>query len=495
MEDDKTLQKRTIHGMLWSFMDTAGTQVIQLVVHLILARLLTPKDFGIVGIVTIFIALSSVFVDGGLTNGLIREKESTQEDYSTIFYFNLFMAIILYILLFISAKYISFFFEQPQLISIIKVIGLVLIINAFGLIQRTILTKSINFRTQMKINFVSSVLSGVIAIICAVRGWGVWSLVIRTLAMQFIQAALLCISNRWLPSLVFSITSFKRLFQFGWKLLLSNLITQLYNNIYSFIIGKGFSASTLGYFSNAMKFSDTAAYSLSVSVEKVSFPVLSSIQDDKERLKRGYKKIIKNAAYITFPVMLGLAAIAEPLLRALLGEAWLPSIPYFQLLCIAGMLIAIQSINLSVLQVKGRSDLFLKLGLIQKLIGFIAIGVVLFLNLGIMGLLYAMIVDSCISYFVNASYSKRFLDYSIPEQLNDFKKIFFIAVIMAGLTYSLSYLFVFNDFLMVLIQVVFGITVYIVLSLIFKVEELKTIYQILQPIRERIFKKVMPTRG
>ncbi|UJF15385.1 lipopolysaccharide biosynthesis protein [Jeotgalibaca sp. MA1X17-3] len=312
MEKEKTLQKTTIHGMLWSFMDTAGTQVIQLIVHLILARLLTPKDFGIVGMVTIFIALSSVFVDGGLTNGLIREKESTQEDYSTIFYFNLSMAIILYILLFASAEYISVFFEQPQLVNIIKVIGLILIINAFGLIQKTILTKNINFRTQMKINVFSSILSGVIAIVCAISGWGVWSLVVRTMAMQFIQASLLCISNRWFPSLVFSISSFKRLFQFGWKLLLSNLITQLYGNLYSFIIGKSFSATTLGYYSNAVKFSDTAAYSLSVSVEKVSFPVLSSIQDDTARLKRGYKKIIKNAAYLSFPIMLGLAAIAEP---------------------------------------------------------------------------------------------------------------------------------------------------------------------------------------
>ena len=494
MENEKTLQKTTIQGMIWSFMDTAGTQVIQLIVQLILARLLTPKDFGIVGMVTIFIALSSVFVDGGLTNGLIREKDSTQEDYSTIFYFNLLMAVILYILLFISANYISLFFEQPQLTSIIRVVGLVLIINAFGLIQRTMLTKKINFRTQMKVNVISSILSGVIAITCALNGWGVWSLVVRTLAMQFIQATLLCVINRWLPSLVFSISSFKRLFQFGWKLLLSNLITQLYNNIYSFIIGKGFSATTLGYFSNAMKFSDAAAYSLSVSVEKVSFPVLSSIQDDKERLKKGYKKIIKNAAFITFPVMLGLSAIAEPLLRTLLGTAWLPSIPYFQLLCVAGMLIAVQSINLSVLQVKGRSDLFLKLGLVRKVMGLTIIGIVLLLQLGIMGLLWGMVIDSFLSYFINAAYSKRFLDYSIPEQIKDLKTIFFIAVTMAGLTYSLSYLFTMNDFLMIVVQAIFGISVYVFLSFVFKVEELKTIYQILEPIHKKIFKKVIPSR-
>lgn len=494
MENENTLQKRTIQGMIWSFMDTAGTQVVQLIVHLILARLLTPEDFGIVGMVTIFIALSSVFVDSGFTNGLIREKETTQEDYSTIFYFNLLTALVFYFLLFISAEYISSFFGEPQLVAIIKVIGLVLIINAFGLIQRTMLTKKINFRTQMKINVLSSILSGVIAITCALRGWGVWSLVVRTLAMQAIQATLLCISNRWLPSLVFSITSFRRLFQFGWKLLLSNLISQLYNNLYSFIIGKGFSATALGYYSNAVKFSDTAAYSLSISVEKVSFPVLSSIQEDTERLKRGYKKIIKNAAYISFPVMLGLAAIAPPLFRTLLGESWIPSIPYFQVLCLSGLLIALQSINLSVLQVKGRSDLYLKLSLLRKISGFVAIGLVLFFRLGIMGLLWALVVDSCITYFINAAYSKRFLDYSIPEQLQDIKLFFIMSVLMAGLTYSLSYLLPLNDFLMVIIQVLVGIGSYILLSLLFKVEELKTIYQILQPVQDKILKRMAPTR-
>ncbi|OJF90748.1 lipopolysaccharide biosynthesis protein, partial [Alkalibacterium sp. 20] len=391
MEND-TLKNKTIDSMIWSFVDNIGSQVIQLIIQLFLARLLTPRDFGIIGMVTIFIALSQVFIDSGFTNGIIREKNVSQDDYSTIFFFNLFMAVILYILLFASAGYISAFFEVPQLVLIVKVLGLVLIINAFGLIQKTILTKKIDFAIQMKVNLISSVVSGIIAIGFALAGFGVWSLVIRNLIMQLLQAILFSLANQWKPALVFSKSSFKRLFSFGWKLLVASLLSKIYENIYALIIGRGFSTVSLGFYTNARKLSETFSFSVASSVEKVSYPVLSNIQDDPERLKSGFKKIVKNSVFLTFPAMLGLVTVAAPAFRLLLGENWIPAIPYFQIISLSGMLTSLNSINLNILQVKGRSDLFLKLSIYRKITGFMMIGFVLFFNLGIMELLWALVI-------------------------------------------------------------------------------------------------------
>lgn len=290
MQENNSLKEKTIVGLLWSFSDLIANQGIQFIIQVILARLLAPKDFGIIGMITVFIAISQSFIDSGFSNALIREKKPSQEDYSTVFYFNLIMAILMYIILFISAEAVGSFFEEPQLMDILRVISLVLIINSFGLIQRTMLTKNINFKTQTKINLISSISSGIIAVIFAYMGFGVWSLVIRTLSMQFIQSILLCISNRWVPSLLFSIDSFKRLFGFGWKLLISGIINTLYDNLYFLIIGKVFSAVELGYYTNAQKLRDVASQSITSSVQKVSYPALSSIKEEEEKLRFAYKK-------------------------------------------------------------------------------------------------------------------------------------------------------------------------------------------------------------
>lgn len=484
--ENNTLKNKTIESMIWSFMDNIGSQFIQLLIQLFLARLLTPTDFGIIGMVSIFIVLSQVFIDSGFTNGLIREKEVSQDDYSTIFFFNLFTATVLYVLLFASAGFISRFFAVPQLVPIVRVLGLVLIINACGLIQTTILVKKINFRVQMKVNLFSSLFSGGIAIAMAYAGFGVWSLVMRTLIMQVLQAISYTLINRWVPSWVFNIESFKRLFSFGWKLLVSSLLSRVYENIYAVIIGRGFSTVSLGFYTNARRLSDTFSYSVASSVEKVSYPVLSNIQDDPVRLKNGFRKIIKNSVFIAFPVMLGLAAVAPPMFRLLLGDNWIPAIPYFQILSLSGMLTSLNAINLNILQVKGRSDLFLKLSLYRKLIGLAMIGIVMFFQFGVMGLLWALVIDSYICYFVNSFHSKALISYSALEQINDIKLIFMNSVIMAVVTYSLSYLLPINDFFMIIVQITVGIFIYILLSYVLKVEELTTIYDILKPIQKKL---------
>jgi O-antigen/teichoic acid export membrane protein len=489
MNDRDRLKIKTVWGVIWSLSSTLGKQFIQLLIQIVLARLLMPEDFGIIGMVTIFITISQVFIDSGFTNGLIRDKDSTQEDYSTIFFFNLMVAGILYLTLFASAGQISNFYGKPELVNLIRVLSLVLVINAFGLIQRTILIKSLNFKAQMKIDLVSSIVSGIIGIIFALFGLGVWSLVIRTLIMQLMQSVLLSLSNRWSPSLVFSTSSFKKLFSFGWKLLVSTIISRLYDNIYYLIIGRVFSAVDLGFYTNARKLKDTAADSITSSIQNVSFPVLSNIQNDAERLKRGYQKIIRNTVFITFPLILGLAAVAKPLFIILLGEKWLPAIPYFQIMCLSAQLNPLQAINLNMLQVKGRSDLFLKAGIYKRIIFFTSIGIVVFLHMGITALLWTSVINSYIAYIINTFYSRKLVSYSILEQIKDIKTTYIIAGTMALVTYSLGYILKFGDLIILVIQINVGVVFYIVLSFIFKVEELTTIYNIINPICRKLSNK------
>jgi len=479
MQEQTSLKNKTIAGMFWSFSDIIAKKGIQFVIQVFLARLLLPKDFGIIGMITVFISVSQSIIDSGFGNALIRENKVSQEDYSTVFYFNLVMAIVMYIVLFFSVNAISSFFNEPQLVAILRVLALVLIINSFGLIQRTMLVKNIDFKTQTRISVVSSVSSGVIGIIFAYLGYGVWSLVIRMLSMQFILSLLLCLSNKWIPYLVFKMDSFKRLFGFGWKLLVSGLIETLYKNIYYVVIGKLFSAIELGYYTNAQKLRDTVSQSITMSVQKVSYPVLSSINGENERLRLGYKKILKNSVFITFPMMIGLAVIANPFINLLFGANWVASIPYFQVLCFAGMLFPLHAINLNILKVKGRSDLFLGLEVIKKVVGITFIGIVLLLKLGIMGLLWAAVLNSYVAYFINSYFSAELLSYSTKEQIKDIMPIFIVSILMGTLVYFSGTVLPHNYFIKLLVQIFIGVVTYIGISRIAKVEELKTVYDLI----------------
>lgn len=486
---NENLKSRTLTGMLWTFSDTIGTQVIQLIVQIILARLLLPRDFGIVGIVLVFISVSNVFLNGGLANGLIREKDTTQADYSTVFFFNLITSIVFYIALFFSAGLVSSFFSQPELESIIRVVGVLLIIGSLSLIQRIILSKEINFKIQTQINIFSALLSGMVAIICAVIGLGVWSLVIKMVLMSIIQSVMLIYVKRWRPSLVFSLTSFKRLFTFGSKIILSEIIRTLYENIYYVIIGASFSATTLGYFANARRLSEAAATSITAAVNKVSFPVLSKIRLDKERLKRGYRSIIKTSSFIIFPSMIGLISIAPVLFEVILGENWIPAIPYFQILCLAGILTPIISINSNLLLVQGRSDLFLYLNIATRSMGVILISLVFFLNLGIYGLLWVSVIDSGLSFLIYAKYSKKMIGYSLYEQVKDVFKTLSLSLLMGSILVFIPTLVQNKSLILLIIQVLFGGLLYIGLSIVFRSEELKMILEISSPIIKQLNQK------
>lgn len=471
--------------MIWSFTDTMGKQFIQLFVQIILARLLLPEDFGLIGIVMVFIGLSHVFVESGFTKGLIRDPEADQKDFSTVFYINLGVSILLYLGLYAGAGVISDFFDQPKLVAITRVLGLVLIINAFGLIQRTILIKEVNFKVQTQISFLSSVIAGGIAIFMAYRGFGVWALVIKMMLTQLLQAVMLSYYNRWLPSLIFSGSSFKRLFNFGWKLLAASLVASLYKEINYIIIGRLSSAADLGFYTKARSFKDTAANSITKSVKLVSFPVLSSIQNDPVYFKKGYKKIITNSAYISFPVMLGLAAITPQLFPLLLGENWNQAIGYFQILALAGLVQPINAINQNIVQVKGRSDLFLRLEIIKKVIGVLLLMTALLLGLGVVGLLWATVISSYIGLYISTWYSKDLAGYSFFEQIKDLRKIIFITLIMGGAVHLAGMLIDLSNLPVVLIQIGVGVTVYTSLSFLWKLDEFYTIFNGLIKVKKK----------
>lgn len=477
--NNNTVKNTTVKGLAWSFTELIAKQGIQLVIQIILARLLVPEHFGLIGMITIFIALSNSIVQSGMDQALIREKNPTQTDYSTVFFFNLFVAVCIYLILFVSAPTISNFFNEPQLIEIIRVLMIIVIINAVGVIQRVILIRKVDFKTQTKISIIAGLCSGVIAIILALTGFGVWSLVVQTIMMQLVQVIFLYINYRWKPSLNFSISAFKNFFNFGYKLLLSGLIDTTYKNIYFVIIGKLYPAAHLGYYTNASKFRDVASQSITQAIQKVTYPVLSSIKEDEERLSYSYKKLIKITAFLYFPFMLGLAVTSSNFIPLLLGEQWLPSVLYFQLLSVAGMLYPIHSINLNILKVKGRSDLFLKLEIIKKSVLSLLILFAVLLETGIVGLIGAAIINSFISLFINMHYSGREISYSFLKQIKDLLPIFFSSIVMSLIIHFVSsYLFGIY-FIDLLIEILIGIVTYIIVSKLIKVDAFNDVYKVI----------------
>lgn len=407
-----------------------STQVTQFIIGLILARILSPEEFGLVGMITVFLAISQSLADGGFGEALIRKKDATDSDFSTVFYFNLLVSIVIVVLFYLLAPAIASFYGRPELTDIARVLGFIILINAISITQRTQLTRKVDFRKQMKINLVSAVVSGVVAIILALKGFGVWSLVWRSVIRSSMQAIMLWISSRWLPSLVFSRDSFRSLFSFGSKLLLTGLIDTIYNNIYLLIIGKYFTATQLGYYSRADQFSRLISHNLTRTVQRVSYPVLSQVQDENTRLREGYRKLIMATMFLAFFMMLGMAAIAESLIITLIGVKWLPSVEYLQLLCLAAALYPLHALNMNILNIKGRSDLLLKLEVVKKLFAIPVIIIGIFL--GIRMLLAGMVLHSLASYFLNSYYSGRLIAYPAREQLGDILPSFLIALVVSS---------------------------------------------------------------
>jgi teichuronic acid exporter len=478
------IKEKTISGMIWSFIDSIAGQGITFIVGIILARILSPKEFGLIGIIAVFIAISQSFIDSGFRQALIRKQNCTQNDYSTVFYFNIIAAIFFYILLFACSKSIGNYFNEHDLQELIKVLGLILIISSFTMIQSTLLTKYIDFKLQAKISVIASIISGIISIYMAYTGWGVWSLVALTLVKSTISSLLLWFWNKWKPIWYFSSKSFKELFSFGSKLLVSGLIDTIYRNVYYLVICKYFAAAELGYYTRADQFQSMPSSNLQGIIGRVSFPVLSAIQDDIPRLRDAYKKLIRSTMLITFVLMLGMAAIARPMILTLIGEKWEPCVIYLQLLCFVGMFYPLHALNLNMLQVQGRSDLFLRLEIIKKAmaIPIIIIGVIW----GIKAMILGMMVNTLIAYYLNSYWSGRFIDYSFMAQIKDILPSLLLAIVMSSVVFVEGLFIPMSSLPLMIIQLITGALITIVLCEVFHFNDYLYIRDI---VKEKFIKK------
>ena len=461
-----SLKQKTISGLSWSFIERIVSQGSKFIVGIILARLLLPKEFGLIGMLVIFTDLANAFIDSGFSQALIRKINCSDKDYSTVFYFNLAVGVVIYFILFFNAGFIAAFFNEPQLIKILRILGLSIIINSFGLIQSTILIKEINFKLQSKITLISATGSGLISIILAIMGFGVWALVWRFILLNFITTILLWIWNKWQPKILFSLSSFREMFTFGSKLLVSGLLDTLYNNIYYVVIGKFFSAAELGFYTRANSFSTLPSSNLDAIIQRVSYPVLSEMQDDEKRLKANYKKLIINTMFITFILMFFLAATAKSVILTLIGPKWTPSIILLQLLCFVMLLYPLHSLNLNILKVKGRSDLFLKLEIIKKILAIPIIFVGIYY--GINAMIIGMIIFSFIAYILNSHWSGRLINYSVKEQVLDILPSFILTVFMGTIVFIIGINLTLKPILTLLIQAIAGMLIVFGLSEIFK---------------------------
>jgi O-antigen/teichoic acid export membrane protein len=464
-----SLKQKTISALSWSFAGNFAVQAIAFVIGIILARLLSPREYGLIGMVTIFIVLTQPFISSGFGLALIRKKECTDTEFSTVFYFNLITGIFFYGIIFWAAPYISSFFNEPELTKITRVIGLIILIDAVTIIQTTILTKDVNFKLQTKIGISSSVVSGILGIVLAYKGFGVWSLVYKTMAQQLIRSGLHWFNSRWKPQQKFSFTVLKELFGFSSKLLASDILDKFYYNIYNLVIAKYFSARELGLYTRAKMFNDLIAQNLSEMVGSVAFPVLASIQDEPERLKESYKKIFTGVNFIVWIALFILVAVAKPLVITLIGEQWIESVIYLQLLCFVGIFYPVHALTKNILYVYGRSGLFFRLQIFTKALAAPAIIIGVFF--GIKYMIMAMIVGGLIEFLVKAYYSGKFVNYSLLNQVKDLVPTFLLAITIGLSLYVISLFLNTEPLLTLLIQLFSGIVLTLGLSELFKLKE------------------------
>ena len=473
------LKSKTIHGLFWSFFERIGQQGIQFVISIILARLLLPEEFGLIAMLTIFMAVAQAFLDSGFGSALIQKQDADQVDESSIFYFNIFVGLAAAGLLCLAAPWIAAFYKTPILVPLTRVLSLNLIINAFGLVQTSLMTKRVDFKTQMKISMIATSLSGSIGTIMAYKGFGVWSLVAFSLSGNFFRTVFLWVFNRWRPAWMFSFASLQSMFGFGSKLLFSGLINTVFQNLYLMVIGKIFSAADLGFYSRANGIQQLPVRNVSSTVSRVTYPVFSSIQDDKPRLKNGLRKAMTSMAMVNFPLMIGLIVVAEPLVQVLLTDKWLPCVPYLRLLCVVGMLYPLQVINLNVLIAQGRSDLLLRLEVLKKIL--IAAAIFITYRWGIIALIYGQIATILIAYYLNSYYSGKMLDYPITEQIRDILPSLGLACAMGGGIYMLCYIPIPSQTVLLFLQIISGIAIYILLCHIFRLSSFKEIIELVKP--------------
>lgn len=465
---DSNLKHKTIFGMVWSAIQRFGIMTLSFISNLVLARLLSPDDFGAIGMLAIFIALSTNFIDGGFGSALVQKSQPTQRDYSTIFYWNLSLAILLYTIIWFCAPHIASYYGIDILSQLLRIQALILIINSLGLVQRAQLRKQLQFKRIAAVDLTSSVIAVSTAIVSAYNGMGVWSLVIYQLLLNGCQTIGVWISHRWIPSFVFDVQSFKSLFRFGGFLLISDLLNTLCDNIQGLIIGKRFSPSVMGYYSQAKRLEEVPTMSLSTIVSQVTFPVFSQLKGEVVALRAAHQKCLHAINFINIPLMSLLIVIAHSLIVLLFTDKWLESVPYFRILCVAGLANCLQSINYQLYVAMGHSKSMFRWNILKRSVGLLLIlaGAVM----GVHGILWGMVIGFWFTYAVNAILAGRITGYTLGKQLYELLPTILVTVLSCAASYYVGTLLSCHYILTMIIQIILFITLYILSSAIFKIQ-------------------------
>lgn len=469
-------------NLAWKFMERIGVQGVQFIVQIVLARLLLPNDYGLISLITIFIAIANVFVQSGFNTALIQKKDVDEVDFSSAFYLSLGVAIIMYILIFFGAPLVSNFYREPELTSVLRVLAITLFFGAFNSIQNAVVAKNMQFKNLFFSSLGAALLSGVAGISLAYLGLGVWALVFQQILSQASITIILWFTVKWRPILVFSIERVKGLFNYGSKLLASSLIDTIYGNSRSLVIGKIYNPEVLGMYNRGEQFPDLIVNNINGSIQSVMLPTLSSEQDNKERIKAIVRRSIITSSFIIFPAMVGLATIAETVIRILLTDKWLPCVPFLQISCFIYALMPIHTANLQAINAIGRSDIFLKLEIYKKVIGVIIL--ITTIPYGVYAIALGECIGSIISSFINAYPNLKLINYSYREQLEDIMPSAIISLIMGIIIYPIKLLNI-TPIVILILQIGIGVIVYIMMAKIFKLECFKYLSSILQELLKK----------
>jgi len=429
---------KIISSLFWKLLERVGTQGIQFVVQIVLARLLLPKDYGIIALVLIFIAIANKFVQSGLNTALIQKKDTDESDFSSVFYLSLFIACIIYILLFFTAPLFATFYGAPQIISVFRVMSITLFFGAFNSIQNAVIARNLQFKKLFFSSTGAIIVSGTVGVYMAYTGFGVWAIVGQQISNQLLVTLILWFTVKWRPQLLFSFVRVKSLFSFGWKLLVSGLIDTIYRDLRSLIIGKMYNPVMLGFYNRGQQFPLFIITNINGSIQSVMLPVLSSQQDNRPRIKDMMRRAIVTSSFVIFPMMAGLAVTAEPLVKLLLTDKWLPCVPFLQIFCAIYALWPIHTANLQAINALGRSDIFLKLEIIKKIIGLSILGISVFY--GVYAIMLGEALFGVMATFINAYPNKELLNYSYKEQCNDIYPSLLLSLVMGTVVYSLKWL-------------------------------------------------------
>ena len=478
----ESLKEKTVKGTVWSAVGAFLGQGISFFVGIVLARLLSPSEYGLIGICTIFTIILTGVVDSGFSNALIRKKETTNNDYNTMFITNMVMSILLYVGLFLISPLIANFFGKPELVWLIRVMGIILIFQALSITQVTILTKRIDFKTKAKASVVAAISSGVIGIGMAFAGYGVWSLVAQQLTNKLMYTICLWLLNKWWPKVKFSLESFRYMWGFGWKLMVSGLLNNIWNQLYQVVVGKFYSPATLGQYSRSKEYANLFSANITSLIQRVTYPVIAEMQDDPQRMISGYRRIIKTSMLVTAATMISMGAVSEPLIYCLIGPQWHEAATYLPLICISMSIYPLHAINLNMLQVQGRSDIFLFLEILKKIIAIGPLFLGIFVN--VYWMLVASIVVGLICFFLNSYYTGKKLGYSSWMQLMDVAPSYGIAFVVASAIYFLKYL-PWSYWIILPVQIVVGSFVFFFVSEYSQLSEYKELKAIFTDLIKR----------